>query len=1426
MNTRRNFLFCTIVAIITGPGVCPGRPRPPFPPTPPDRTVRLELRFDSLPWQEVASPAPLVVVNVNPVESWSGWAAELTTVPALLRLPGLDTRGRPTLDGQTGCVELWFSPAWNTGEGPGTFGRLIELATAKADRQGRSWVLYCSPDGTRLFLSGQIGAQLVDYVEAPIADWKAGNWYHLVLNYSSSETALFVNGKMSGRGSGLTTVPEAKVLAAEGFCVGSSPDGVNVIAGAFDEVRILAAPMSPEQIAARYSTLAPLAALGPITPEEDAAWLAWVTWLKSPEGRSQMLILSPPPPPGGGGGGGGDTNEPPVFPPPAWANGCTNGTALIPTWLTNSTLRLEVCGRPEGLNFDLFTTTNLLNAGTVWAWLAEWPSNQNEVILTNVTDPLRFFRLREVPDLDGDGLRDFLYPEQQGLGFVADDDNDNDGIPNAIEAAWGSETNNPGSLPPPSYYVSASAPAGGDGSKDLPFRRIQTALTNATNFSVIRVLPGVYSNANDRNLSFGSTKAVLVSERGWEQTLIDCGDGTNRAFAFTSTNQDYRVQIIGFTITNAGASAVLCSAGSSPTFVHCAFVRNTNTGPGGAVWVSNAGPTLLNCRFTANVANNDRGAALFASGSDAHLRVSHCTFSNNRRATNGGQLALTNGARLTLNNCIVWSTTNLATQGTEIVTTGAGTVQVTYSDARDWGGGGTGNLNVDPDFDPDGSRRLTVNSPCLDQGTTNSVPGFHLFTRYDMDGEARTSRLGSTNAVADIGADEFVYRLMFGAVQETRSQLDSAGNVVLVTNTVSQVDEASGVANLGNDSQGRPVIAVIDDEQEEQFFLFTLNTNGVAIDATNSIPLLNLGYTDADRQVLDLEGITYDPTNRDLYLITSNTKARKYRGVEHTLLDPLVLAPTNDYDRRRNVLVKLRANSNLDAPGVNTNATRFYEPENVEFPNNVYTNAQRGLLAYIRQSMTTAPYTPQPLGTSLLIAWSETNKFGTPANGTAYSSGQAIPGGGTVLGSFALGTSQATHSNLTAGRIYHYKSWIIGPGNVYLELLSTSGVTRGYPTIFINELVADTTGSNWDWVELFNPTPVPASLYGYAMHRIPSNAQPFSAGTKISVFVNSPPSIPANGYLRVYAVNSEPSSGIYLNFALPQEGAQVSLTTGDLTNVIDWWVYGNQRNDQSEGRAWDGGPSGKVPMPVQSMRTNVATKYEEVGEPLLPTTPEAANHSGQRNSLLAASGTNATLLYLSWRFRTNSLAVWDYSPKDHDNHPVNIEAIAYRNPTEMVIGLRSPLSVDRRTGNALYYKVSNVTNFLPAAGGWSGAATSVSGPLSLDLGGKGFRSIEWFPGLGTNGTGRYLIIAGPANGGPLEKETVGEKFSLYSWDGVNAPVVLIADLRTYAVRPEGLALIVIGSQCRILFVEDRYWASGYGVRNAVHWPLSVLGAVP
>jgi hypothetical protein len=208
--------------------------------------------------------------------------------------------------------------------------------------------------------------------------------------------------------------------------------------------------------------------------------------------------------------------------------------------------------------------------------------------------------------------------------------------------------------------------------------------------------------------------------------------------------------------------------------------------------------------------------------------------------------------------------------------------------------------------------------------------------------------------------------------------------------------------------------------------------------------------------------------------------------------------------------------------------------------------------------------------------------------------------------------------------------------------------------------------------------------------------------------------------------------------------------------------------------------------------------------------------------------------YLTYRNIGREPAVWEYSPKQNDLRSVNIEGFTYKplgiTAEEMIIGLRSPLTA-RTTGNAIYFRAASpISTFLPAVGGWAGVAAGLNTGLDqLNLNGLGIRGITWYAAQNT-----YLIVAGTANGGPLEKEVPNERHVLYSWDGgvgpvapfghVATPIVIIPDLRPYSARPEGVSIITVNGQPRVVFSEDRFRATGYATRNVVHWPVSILGS--
>lgn len=961
------------------------------------------------------------------------------------------------------------------------------------------------------------------------------------------------------------------------------------------------------------------------------------------------------------------------------------------------------------------------------------------------------------------------------------------------EPAIANVSEDPELLPPPSLYVDANASPSGDGSLDLPFQTIQAALNAATNESVILVKAGTYSGVSNRNLSFGDKNLVLSSDKGWEQTILDNGSRPNTAFVFNSGNANARVS--GFTIT---AGSVLCLDGSAPTFVNCSFTSNSSP----CFRITNASPAILNCRFF-----NNSSPAVIASGAST-ASVSHCTFVQNAAPKDGGNIYSANGAHIVLHNSILWHAA--ANAGAGIVTNG-GTVAANYCDVRG-GYTGDGNIDIDPQFETGGTR-LRSTSQCIDHAAPQGLPGLSLFTRFDMDGEVRLH--------PDIGADEFVYRIQFPTHQGIRWLL-ADGTYTAETNSFSEVDEASGVAFLGTNATG-PLISIVDDEDRDTFHLYQLNAAATTIVKSHAIPLLNPLYRNdrGQQEMFDMEGLTFDAITKDIYIVTSQSKRNRYRDVDSSppIVDPVIDPPCNDYDRRRAMIVRVKLDNSL------TKALRadFFEPEQVPAPKNTGYEPIRGLAAHMRQSFTNSGALGDATVTNrVLIARNTVNKFGRPANGIGYPAGASLPytSGGTSfiagisLGEFSGTTGLHTNSGLLPKTSYYYKIWAIDAHTNYTAGVVASTRTDGVPRLFINELLG--TGDP-DWLELYNPAHTPVSLAGLEISHDGVNFVPLPANT----------TVPGRGFVRLFA------NGRELPFKLAKEGNVITLRRRSPAAEIDRYQYMNQDDGITEGRVWDAGSRG----------LNSATHVSEGarfrrGSSYPPTRlardgGPTNNHARPLKRFIVTPDVHGTTNYLEWSDVGMLPPVWTYSPKQHDFHAVNVEDIAYRSGTEMIIGLRAPL-VNRTNGNAYFFVVTNVAAFLPASK-WTRPLQGISEARQMALGGMGIRSIKWCPNGLTNAHGqpveRYLVLAGNANGGPLQREATRQKFSLYAWNGattngVAIPQLLIADLNGYTVRPEGIELISAAGQWRILFVEDRFLASGYGTRNAVHWPLSILGPIP
>jgi PKD repeat protein len=97
---------------------------------------------------------------------------------------------------------------------------------------------------------------------------------------------------------------------------------------------------------------------------------------------------------------------------------------------------------------------------------------------------------------------------------------------------------------------------------------------------------------------------------------------------------------------------------------------------------------------------------------------------------------------------------------------------------------------------------------------------------------------------------------------------------------------------------------------------------------------------------------------------------------------------------------------------------------------------------------------------NVMLLWSPTGTFGIPVNGTAYTAGDAIAGGGTVL--YSGSASVFNHSGLSPETIYYYKAFSFDGTTTYSYGMTANATTNAVPTLAVtppNQDVASPQGN-------------------------------------------------------------------------------------------------------------------------------------------------------------------------------------------------------------------------------------------------------------------------------------------------------------------------------------------------------------------------------
>ena len=204
---------------------------------------------DTNTWEGEGGQMPLLATNLAGLPSWSVNAVLVDSLnQAGLAYNLVETNGSTNINCQTGSLLFWFRPNWSSadqgGDGPESFGRLIEAGDYNPVFADNWWSLYFSPDGSQLLFATSTSGVGMTNLTASIS-WSEGEWYEIALTYSPTGSALYVNGQLLASGAGVNCSPNADVLN-QNFRIGSDQDGGSQAHGTFDELRAFEYPLAAD----------------------------------------------------------------------------------------------------------------------------------------------------------------------------------------------------------------------------------------------------------------------------------------------------------------------------------------------------------------------------------------------------------------------------------------------------------------------------------------------------------------------------------------------------------------------------------------------------------------------------------------------------------------------------------------------------------------------------------------------------------------------------------------------------------------------------------------------------------------------------------------------------------------------------------------------------------------------------------------------------------------------------------------------------------------------------------------------------------------------------------------------------------------------------------------------------------------------------
>jgi len=216
------------------------------------------------------------------------------------------------------------------------------------------------------------------------------------------------------------------------------------------------------------------------------------------------------------------------------------------------------------------------------------------------------------------------------------------------------------------YYVDDDSSCGSScsGSADSPFVSIQQGVDHIIYGGTIRILDGVYTGLNNKNLNISSADITIIGD-GSNTTIIDCEDDGYAIYYHSGT-----FALSGVTFQNCERSSENVNATGGGTLrIESTFtvltdvvIQNSHaSGPGGAIYIYSNTVFIRNSTIEGSTSDTFGGGIFIES---ADLQLTHTILRNNQVngtandiACESASIQADNTTRLDAGTCIECSVT-------------------------------------------------------------------------------------------------------------------------------------------------------------------------------------------------------------------------------------------------------------------------------------------------------------------------------------------------------------------------------------------------------------------------------------------------------------------------------------------------------------------------------------------------------------------------------------------------------------------------------------------------------------------------------------------------------------------------------------------------------------------------------------------------